>query len=178
MNVVQVTDSSTIDPNDLIEQLDAAYDQLDEIEVDITDEASGYVENNSGPSHLGTTEEVETTPRVSETNANDEGGSVIGGFSDILSGGREERGNVRKRRANQSGAIGTLVELQEKRIKLEEVRMEQEMDIKRMEMEQKMKIREMEVKSNERVELARIKAEFDMKERLKMFEMQMNVRQE
>lgn len=174
--MVQVCDSATIDPDQLIQELDGVYEQMEEIEVDNTDVASILSENHCGPSRSGTTAEVEST-RVSE-NDNDEVPNAGGSFSDVLSGGRDDRSNVRKRRVNQSGSLATLVDLQEKRIKLEEVKMEQEADLRKMEIEQKIKIREMEIKSNETIELARIKAEYEMKEKIKMFELQMNVPQE
>lgn len=88
----------------------------------------------------------------------------------------EETRTQRKRRNNQGGSLAMMVELQEKRLKLEEQRLENENSLKKAELDNNLTLKKMELESKERIELARIKAEFDMAERVKKYELELNLR--
>lgn len=91
------------------------------------------------------------------------------------SGGTESRSQTRKRsnRSSAGGSLATLIDLQEKRIKLEETKYEKEVDLKKMELNNDLKIRELELQSKERIEMARIKAECETNERVKRYEIEL-----
>lgn len=78
----------------------------------------------------------------------------------------------RKRRAG--GSLPAIMELQEKRLKIEEDKASNEIEIKKLELEQQFKVKQLEIESQERIAMAKIQMENDMMERVKKYELNLN----
>lgn len=195
VNTVHVFESSATNPEYLIEMLDEASSQQVDDAVEVIDDNSAFDElrNVSGTSQInapssrsdtfydGEPSTSIATTRSSRTAANERHTDnnpvelIAPDIFDISSGSETEQfRNHRKRRGGQGGSISALVDMQEKRMKLEETKISNEAELKKLEMANNLKVREMELQSKERIELARIKAEFEMTERLKKYELQLN----
>lgn len=190
VNTVNVLESSSADSDFLIEALDGVF-PLDNVDAEYEvfdsslanethyvpgtsqNDQSSYIELNND---LISTIRPTQRPSPRQRQASNDLTRMMS--QDMMEFSSEAEANhlrsQRKRRCGQGGSLSTLVELQEKRIKLEETKVANDVELKKLEMEQNLKIREMELQSQERIEMARIRAEYEVTERIKRYELQLN----
>lgn len=115
---------------------------------------------------------------------------LLGNTSEQSRATKQTEKNMRKRR--DGGSLATLIDLQEKRLRIEEgkiekqvelerhsqeiqmIRAKNEVELKKLELEHQLKVKQMELESEERIAMAKLKMENDLLERLRKYEFNSN----